>query len=158
MTEQFTQQAEQKMAALEKWLLSLFAKAPHLPEGGRKTLIDIVPWLALIFGALGVFGIVTGGSFISVFSMSFLGFGFGQFSFLLTLAAELAAAVLGLLAYQPLMNRSKRGWNYLFYGVVITAAVAVVNMIFGFGYGMGSQVFSTLVGLWLLFEIRSAYR
>jgi Na+/H+ antiporter NhaC len=158
MTEQFAQQTEKKMAALESRLAPFFEKAPHLPHGGRKTLVDIAPWLALIFGILGIFTILSGGSFVSMLSFSFFGYGFGQFSMLISLAAGLIASVLELLAYQPLLKREKKGWNYLFYAIVISAAAAVFSLIVGYGYGMGGQLLGTLVGLWLLFEIRGEYR
>ena len=53
----------------------LFAKSPHIPESGRQTLAKIAPWLALVFGVLGLFAILSAGSLMSYFSFSLLGMG-----------------------------------------------------------------------------------
>ena len=150
------QQAEKHMAALEGWLAPFFAKAPHIPENGRRTIVDIAPWLALIFGVLGLVSVLGAGAIASVFTLAFLG-GLYDFAMFVTLAAGLCASALELLAYRPLAKREKKGWNYLFYGTVLTAAAAVVNLVVGYDSGLTGQVLGALIGLWILFEIRGQY-
>jgi hypothetical protein len=64
---------------------------------------------------------------------------------------------LELLAYQPLTKRAKKGWNYLFYGTVINAAAAILNMALGYGSNATASIVGTIIGLWLLFEVRAQY-
>ena len=45
---------QQQVGVLENQLVDVFAKAPHLPQNIRDILITLVPWLALIFGILGI--------------------------------------------------------------------------------------------------------
>ena len=82
------------MSALETWMVPLFAKAPHLPESARQTLAKIAPWLALIFGILGLFGILSAGILSSMFAFSFVGMGMVQISMVISLLAGLISSVL----------------------------------------------------------------
>ncbi len=150
MTQDMQAEALKKMAALEKWLAPIFAKFPHLPQNARTTLVQIAPWLALIFGVLGLFGIFSAGLFVSLLSLSFLGYGFMGISMALSLIAGLIAAVLDLLAYQPLSHRKKKGWNLLFYGVILSLAASILAFIANSSGSFGS-IIGGIIGLWLLF-------
>lgn len=146
-----------QIAAIEAWLAPLFAKAPHLPPNIRQSLVDIVPWLALIGGVLGIAGILSAGMFTSMlFSFSFMMGGMMSTVYAIGMLLGLVSAVLYLLAYQPLSQRKKTGWNYLFYALLLSVVSFVLNLIAG--YGMAGQVLGLLLGLWLLFEIRDAYK
>ncbi len=150
-------QAAKKAAAIEAWMLPLFKKAPHLPPNIRQTLVDIVPWIALIGGILGVVGILSASTFTSmVFTFSFLRFGMFPMLYTVGMLIGLAAAVLNLAAYQPLTQFKKAGWNYLFYGMLL----GVVSFAFSFvaGYAHLGQLAGLVIGFWLLFEIRDAYK
>jgi hypothetical protein len=146
-----------QMAALEGWLEPLFAKAPHIPANAREMLVKIAPWLALIFGVLGLVGIVSAGMLTSMlFSMAWIGGGAAQIALAVALIAGLLASILQLLAYSPLTAHKKQGWNYLFYGSVLSAIASLVDIIFGYG-SLGS-IIGALIGFWLLFEIRGYYK
>ena len=149
---------EKKMAALEKWMAPLFAKFPHLPESARQTIANIAPWLALIFGILGLLALLSAGavaSLLSVASVFLLAQGYAPLILLITLLASLIACGLDLLAFNPLRARLKKGWSYLFYGTVLTTAATLVEMVFG-GGSLGALV-GALIGFWLLFEVRGLY-
>ncbi len=145
------------MNALEKWMAPLFEKLPHLPDGARKTIKDIAPWLALVFGILGLFGLLAAGLVSIVFSPFILLAGgvAGIFTFVF-LAFGLVACVLDLLAFQPLLKGQKKGWKYLFYGTVLSAVSVFLQIIVGDGALI--SLLLMLVGFWLLFEIRGLYR
>lgn len=49
---------QQQVGVLENQLVDVFAKAPHLPQNIRDILITIAPWLALIFGILGIISLL----------------------------------------------------------------------------------------------------
>jgi len=144
------------MAALEGLLAPIFAKAPHLPANARATLVNIAPWLALVFGILGIVGILSAGAISSVLlSFAWIDGGTTQIALAIAMIAGLLASVLELLAWKPLSERKKQGWNYLFYGTVLTAASSILDMLFGFG--TVGNLLGILIGFWLLFEVRSAY-
>ena len=147
------------MAALESWLAPLFAKTPHLPDNIRQSLTQIAPWLALVAGILGLLGASALFSMFgfmgSMMSMQYMMMG-STFPIMLALVISLIAAILDLLAFKPLSARQKKGWNLLFYGVVLSAVSFVINLFFG--YATIGSVIGVLIGLWLLFEIRGLYR
>jgi hypothetical protein len=149
--------ATKKMAAFEAWLAPLFAKAPHLPHSARQTIVQVAPWLALIFGILGLFGLLSAGTFASFLSFSFLGGGMYHISMLIALFTGVAAAVLQLLAFKPLQAHKKKGWNFLFYGLVISAVGMIINMLLSYSYGLPGQILMLIISVWLLFEIREMY-
>ncbi|MSR67832.1 hypothetical protein EXS65_03355 [Candidatus Peribacteria bacterium] len=158
MSNDFHATAEKKMTALESWLLPMFSKLPHLPGNAKLTITKIAPWFALIFGALGLLGILSTGAIASILTFSFFGGGLMQISWTISILAAIIAAIFQLLAYQPLTKNQKKGWNYLFYGTVLTAVAALVDLLFGYGSGAVQTIVGSFIGLWLLFEIRSSYR
>jgi hypothetical protein len=157
MSNDFQKEAVKKMAALEHWMAPLFEKAPHIPHGGRETLVKIAPWLALIAGILGLYGLFMVGALGSLLSFSFPGSGLYQASMVVSLVAGLLAAVLNLLAFSPLQKKQKKGWNFLFYGMVITIIAALLNAFVGYGSGLLGTLIGALIGFWLMFEVRSYY-
>lgn len=146
------------MSALEGWMAPIFAKAPHLPESARKTLVDIAPWLALIFGVLGMFAILSAGFVSSLF----LGAFWSTFAFaasgmmLIMLAISFVSSLLLFLAYSPLSAHNIKGWKFLFYSTVLSAVTAIFNLIFT-SMDLG-QILGILIGFWILFEIRGYYK
>ena len=142
-------QAVKKAAAIEAWMAPIFKGAPHLPPHARQTLVDIAPWIALIGGILGIVGVLSAGSFMSMFfSFSFLRFGFSSILFTVAMLLSLAGAILSVVAYQPLTKLRKAGWNYVFYGMLLGVVSAVLHMVAG--YSNFGQIVGLLVGFWLL--------
>ena len=138
-------------------MLPLFQKAPHLPQNARQTLVDVAPWLALLGGILGLVGIFSAGAFTSLlFTLSFFRLGLLPLLFVVGMLFALASAVLDLLAYQPLTQHKKAGWNFLFYGMLLSVISLILNVIAG--YGVSGQLVGLLIGFWLLFEVRDAYK
>ncbi len=148
------------MSAFEKWLASIFAKAPHLPANGRETLRKIAPWLALIFGVLGVIMVLSALATLPLLmSVPFAGMAMmsgGWFPMMvLALICAGLGAILDLMAYKPLSKRQKKGWNLIFYGSTLSAVYSLLTLILGHG-GIGS-ILGIIIGYWLLFEIRDGY-
>lgn len=152
MANDFQATTEKKMAALEGWLAPIFAKAPHLPAGFREFLATIVPWLSLIFGILGLFALIGAGGFLSILG------GVSELAWIISALASFIASVLQILAFKPLKNRKKKGWNYIFYSTIITTAASIIAIALGYGSSAIGTVIGTVIGLWLLFEVRSLYR
>ena len=155
---------------LEAQLVPFFAKFPHIPEGGRKVLADIIPWLALIFGILGLIALLGAGGIMTLLAIPALLTGnVWIITTFVTTAIGLVATILQLLAFNPLKARMKKGWNYLFYGLLLGALSTVVSVIGGAlaasiysGAGAVSSLISGAIGFiiggWLLFEARDQYK
>jgi hypothetical protein len=77
----------------------------------------------------------------------------------LAMLVMLVQGVLYLLAFPGLRDRTKQGWNYVFYASLVSLGYAVVslftgyNAVSGFVFGL---VFA-VIGFWLLFQVRGAY-
>ena len=161
-------------AKLEQNLNDLFTKnLPALPSGGKKALVEWAPWLALIGGVLSLWAawalwhwahianalvnyanslsLAYGGTTVSTSRMT-VGIWLG----VIVLAVE---GVMYLLAFPGLRDRKKQGWNMLYYALLINIVYGVVVMFTDYG-GVGNLFGSLLgsaVGLYLLFQVRSAY-
>ncbi len=142
--------------ALEAWLLPIFSNLPHLPEGGKKIVSDIIPWLALIFGALTLIGILGSGMVGIIFSpLIALGGGFRGIVLFLTLILGIVCAILSILSFKPLQAMKKTGWNYSFYALTVSAVSSLLSVV-GMMSGMGN-IIGIFIGAYLLFEIRERY-
>ncbi len=159
---------------LEDSLNDVFVKkAPVLPEGGKKFIVDIAPWLALVGGVLTLWAGLNlwhwahtvnplidyanslsaayGGTKVAANNLSF--------GIWLGIAVLILEGILYLLAFPGLRARKKSGWNLVFY-------VSLINIVYGFilmftAYGsvfsfIGSLIGSA-IGMYLLFQVRSRY-
>ncbi|NOS68185.1 MAG: hypothetical protein HOO67_07575 [Candidatus Peribacteraceae bacterium] len=152
-------QLHAKATALENALAPIFEKLPHLPKEARDTLVVIAPWLALVFGALGLFAVLSALSTLPMllsmpFAMAAMG-GSWYMPMLLAMLICGVSAVLDLLAFKPLSAHKKTGWNLLFYGTLLSVLSSIINMVFGFGGFTG--LIGAVIGFWLLFEVRGHY-
>ncbi len=153
----FEQKFTREMGKLESWLAPIFAKLPHIPSSARETLVSLAPWLSLVFGILGLGALFSMGAIASLFSpFILLAAGFAGILFFANILIGLLAAVFEILAFKPLQEHRKKGWSLLFYGTVLSGASSILGMLF-MSHG-GEGILGTLVGLWLLFEIRPAYK
>ncbi|MEX0881714.1 MAG: hypothetical protein WEC17_00600 [Candidatus Saccharimonadales bacterium] len=159
---------------LEKSLEGVFVKsAPKLPERGKEVLVAWLPWINLVLGILTLWAVywlwqwahavnnlvdftnqfsqVYGGPTITgreLTAMVWVG--------LVVLGVE---AVLFLMAFQATRTRSKRGWNLMFYALLVNLVYGILVIFTDYG-GVGSFIgylIGTIIGLWLLFQIRSKY-
>lgn len=142
--------------ALEAWLIPIFSNLPHMPEDWRKVVTDIIPWLSLIFGVLGLIGLLGSGMIGMIFSpLIVLGGGLRGILLLVNIVLGIACSVFSILAFKPLQAMKKTGWDYSFYTLCISTVSTLIGMIAMMG-GIGSVIF-TLIGAYLLFEIRARY-
>ncbi|MGH7196354.1 MAG: hypothetical protein ACREGJ_01140 [Candidatus Saccharimonadales bacterium] len=161
---------------LEEKLNEFFVtKAPfQLPENGKKVLVQLLPWLTLIGGVLSLFAVwglyqlATWANSVSMWANE-LNRAYGTYGYpttaaavgpvvWLSLALMLVVAVLYFVAFPALRARKKSGWNILLWVALLYVAVAIVNLF------MDQQIVSFLfsllgsvVGLYLLFQVRSHY-
>ena len=135
----------------------LFAKAPALPANARDILVKIMPWIALIFGILGVLGAISGLGLLTATSpMAVLGGAEGVSAYgtgFLASIIWLISSVLMLMAYPGLKKRQYKGWNLLFYSEVVSLVGAIVSIT-----SIVGGIIGALIGFYLLFQIKSHYK
>jgi phosphoglycerol transferase MdoB-like AlkP superfamily enzyme len=153
-------EGKKHVSALESSLATLFAKTPHLPHNIVEILVVIAPWLALLFGVLGVIALIPMLMLIPMASFSAPMMGavaaYGWYPMMIVgFFAGIVSTILNFLAFSPLLKRMKKGWNLLFYSTLLSVVVTLVQIVFGSSGAL--SIIGSLVGLWLLFEVRGQY-
>jgi amino acid transporter len=163
------------LAPLEKSLNDVFGeKAPYkIPKNGRDFLVKIAPWLSLAGGAFGIIsaiGLWRAAHYVNQWvdyanrlSASLGGPAqankLGLF-FWLSLVSLVIFALLSLLAFPGLKAKKKIGWNLMFYSAIASLVFSVVSLFYD-GGGFGSFIstaIGTVLGLYILFQVRSHYK
>lgn len=148
-----------------------YENVPHLPKEGRTWLADNVWWLALIGAVLCAFGLFTALPLLFLLlvgsvptTVSFYGTdvsrlnGFYQLSILITLVSYVTTTVLLALSIRPLKNRTRRGWELLFWAYLINFICAIAGAIISLSASnLLGAVIGAAIGGYLLFEIRSYF-
>lgn len=137
-----------------------FKQLPHLPKGFVELLVKIVPW-----------GVALGGIFSLTGAISSLRYGFGMspvgqvmkhylgvtpIYFILSAVLMLAMAYLAFKAFSPLKEKKMLGWIYIFWSNVVSIVHSLLGLIFLTSSGV-SFIFGTIIGFYLLFELKPAY-
>ena len=151
-----TKKSNSAAKSMDDWIVMMeewFAKLPAIPTNGRQAIVGITPWLALIFGVLGVAGGLAGLGLLTAFSPFMAlsnGFG-GAAGSLVSAALSLAAAVLLLVAFPGTKAHKMQGWKMLFWSEAVSVLASIVI------FSVSGVLFS-LVGFYLLFQIKSYYK
>lgn len=155
---------DEQTKKLVKPLEEMYAKAPSLPTGVKDFIVMVSPWVAVLLGVLSVVGFafaLLGLGALGVLAplsgtaaVSLAGFG------LVTTALGLASGVLLLLAFRPLQKRQLRGWNLMFWVLLLGLVSTVVgNTLFYFSaVGIAFAVVWFLIELYFLFQVKSYYK
>lgn len=166
------------LAPLESALDDVFGKKAsyQLPKDIKNLLVTLAPWLALIGGVLGVFSAynmwkwahranqaietfntMLGGALKDIVPKQDVSLGL---MFWLSIAMTLLFAVLALLAFPGLKAQKKVGWNLMFYSLIANVAYGVVSLFYsGGGFGtFGMAVISSVIGTYILFQVREHYK
>ena len=134
-----------------------YKKLPALPKGVNEFIVSVAPWLALIFGVLavvsglGAFGLLTA---LSPFAMVS---GAGRYAFTGLFAAVLLIVQGGieLWAFPSLKARKVRGWNLMFYSLLLSVVASAVSLSVGSVVG---AVVGALIGYYFLYQVKSYYK
>ncbi|PIP86228.1 hypothetical protein COT86_01975 [Candidatus Collierbacteria bacterium CG10_big_fil_rev_8_21_14_0_10_43_36] len=135
--------------------LYLVKKAPALPKSVKDILVSIAPWFELvgaIFSLPALFAIF--GFSATLYGTPYGGYMMGRagYGFSLATVFLMVGMVLMILAIPGLFKRSKMGWNYVFYSVLVNAVYSLVTFNF---FGL---IVSSLISLYLLFQVKSYYK
>lgn len=158
---------------LEDTLENAYKSTPKLPENARKTLVDLSPWLSLVAGvlmlaaALSIWNWVhlTTGLVNYANSLSAI-YGTApvvtnEWSLMLWISffILLGEAIFYLLAFPGLRAKQKRGWDMLFYAVLLNVAYGI--FVAFTAYGGVSTFIGTVLGaaiaLYFLYQVRGLY-
>lgn len=141
---------DQYMKMMEEW----FSKLPVLPKGATDVIVKIAPWMALLFGVLGVLGSVAATGLMAALSpVMVLGGGVGVATGgLVGAVLALVSSVLMVMAFPGLRDRKAVGWKWSFYSelVSVLSSVVALNLV---GAAIGG-----LIGFYILFAIKNYYR
>ncbi|HUQ85638.1 MAG TPA: hypothetical protein VM077_04900 [Candidatus Limnocylindrales bacterium] len=133
-----------------------FKKAPALPVTWREFLVKVSPWLALVFGIIGVIGGLAAVGLLTALSpLAIFGGTSGVASYgggVIAGFIWLASAVLEVIAFPGLKARKIVGWNWLFWSQALSVLGSVV------AGSLGSAILGFLLGFYILFQIRSYYK
>lgn len=154
---------------IEKWLAGVFKNTPRLSAENKKLVVQVLPWIALVFGALqllsalGLWNWLQEAQKWGLFSNAFVGYRVSQFDIVMvyvSLGLLVLMAMLLLAAYSPLRARARRGWE-LFLVVGMVNIVSGLVALFVSGRGISSSVFSMLTAaaiFYLLVQVRDMYK
>jgi hypothetical protein len=147
---------------------TLNKKAPiKVPPEGRKAIAGSLWWIALVIGVLQLYAAIKLWQWghavdylnraISYYAPAYAHH-LGLFYYL-SLFSMAIVALFMLLAAPSLKAMKKDGWNLLFYGLLVQAVCAVFQL-FADGGGLSDffgAAFSTVVGAYLLFQVRDNF-
>ena len=131
----------------------IYGKLPSLPTNVKDFIVTVTPWLALIFGILGVLGSLSAfGVSVVASPLVAMGGGFNAATGLIVATIiGLVASVLELVAFPGLLHRKKSGWMFLFWVEALGVLSAIISLS-GFG------VIMALIWFYFLFQIRPYYK
>ncbi len=140
---------------LEEYLVK---KAPQLPESWKEVVVRLAPYLTIvgvIFSIPAFLALLGLGTF-----MAPIGLATGMMAGRLFLGSSYLVSVLFLgamillegLAIPGLFSRSKKGWNFVYWGVLVGVVQNVVS------FNVGGLVIGSLLSLYFLFQVRKYYK
>lgn len=147
-------------AQTRQWTKALddsYAKLPALPKGASDFIVNIAPWLSLIFGVLSILVGVSAFGFLAVLSPFAAVSGAGAYAItgLLSSVVLLVEGVIMVVAFPSLKNRAMKGWNLLFWSLVLSVVSSVLSLNV---YGVVQSVVGALIGYYFLYQMKSYYR
>jgi hypothetical protein len=131
----------------------IYAKLPSLPTNVKDFIVMITPWLALIFGILGVLGSLSAfGISVVASPLVALGGGFNAATGLIVATIiGLVASILEIVAFPKLLHRKASGWTFLFWIEALGVLSAIISL-------SGVGVIMALIWFYFLFQIRPYYK
>jgi hypothetical protein len=141
------------LAMLEHFFdLYLGRKAPQIPAIWRQRLVTAIPWITLILLILSlpaVLILLGIGTFAIPGAMVFGGIA-GGMGYTISVAILAVSLLLELFALPGLFKHSHGGWRLLYYA----ALLSLISNIIYFSIG---EIIGGIIGLWILFQVKSHY-
>lgn len=146
--------ANEKVAGMIGSLDRFFIKLPHLPKRIRLLINKIVPFLALVFGLVGLIATLITGFFLLLALMSL------DMEILWSISGSFILVLFSTLfllkAFKPLRQGNAVGWIYLFWAQILEVINFVINS-FTVESNFWLGLVSLIISFYLLFEIGQFY-
>jgi len=132
-------------------------KAPAMPENIKETLVSFAPYLAIIgivISLPAIFAILRIGAMMGPFS-AFMGVSYlGTYgvTYYIGIIGLIISAVLEALAIQGLFKRSMNAWRLMYYASLVTFVASILQG------NLSSAIIGGLIGLYILFQVKSMYK
>ena len=142
---------------LAKSLDQYCAKIPAFPKGLKDFIVQIAPWLALVVGVLTILAAINILSALSSVSQFAAIAGVRGYTVtgILTLLIILAQGIIELLAFSPLKANKIKGWNLLYYSLILSVISSVITLSV---ISILSSIIGALIGYYFLYQIKSYYK
>ncbi len=138
---------------LESYLENIFAsKAPGLPKGLKKFIVDVGPWLMLIGLILALPLILAALGLTAFFAPFALMMKAKAPDFGLQVLISTAVLALNALALPGLFQKKLSSWRLLFYASLLAAFDRLVS------FELTSFLVGALVSWYILFQVKSYYK
>ncbi len=144
--------AAKSVNQIDTTLEDFFKKMPPLPPNAVDAIFKITPWLALIFGILGVIGALSAFGILTALSPFAMmagahNWGLGIFA----AVGWLVSSVLMLIAYPGLKAGKMNGWNMLFWSEAVNVVASVIGISI-------SSIIGAAIGFYLIYQIKPKYK
>jgi hypothetical protein len=140
---------------LEKELEPIFLdKFPAFPDEVKEFLVKFGPYLLLVGALLGIFALIAAYGVVGgreIYGIGLTAYGGAGIQLWLGMAITLGVMVLYLLAFKPLRERKKQGWNLLYYALLLNLLSSLIQV------KVFAVIFGAVIGFWVLFQIRDKY-
>lgn len=130
----------------------LVKKAPALPDGVKEAIVKFGPWISLILMIISaplILGFLGFGTLMMPFGYLGLQTGMG---YTVSMVFTAVIIVMELIALPGLFKRAKSGWNMMYYASLVAAVQSLV------AFNWAGLVIGTLLGLYVLFQVKSYYK
>ena len=129
----------------------LVQKAPfQFPDNVREFIVKYGPWIMAFFMVLSLPAILVGLG-LGTFAMPFAGAAYAT-GFGIAAIGMIVTFVLNALALPGLFARKMSGWTLLFYGELVSIATSLLQG------AVVSAIIGGLIGLYILFQVRTLYK
>jgi hypothetical protein len=152
---------------LERLITSWHKRVPHLSKSSQKWLASNIWWLALVGVILGSSCVISVMSFTLFVSAALAAIdgvygailgGVALVAVVLFLALAIICLVLTAVAITPLKAGRKKGWKLLFMVALLNGVALTISFLSSLNpLGSVWGLFTTIVGLYFLFEIRGFF-
>jgi len=134
-------------------LENVYAKLPPLPAGVKEFAVAVAPWLAIIFGILGLLGSLAAFGFSTIASpLIAIGGGVGlATNIIISSIIGLVTSVMMIVAFPSLLKKKEFGWVLLFWVQVLAVVSAVITLSI-------YSVVLALIWFYFIFQIKSYYK
>lgn len=131
----------------------VYQKLPSLPKGVNEFIVAVAPWLAIIFGILGILGSLAAFG-ISTVASPFIALGGGvglATNLIIAALLGLIESVLMVVAFPSLLKRKYFGWTMLFWAQLLAVVSGVVTL-------SAYSIIVALIWFYFVFQIKSYYK